>query len=179
MGFVNQLRYMDFKIVDINSNPIPGRVLSDWSIIFERNEVTCVDSLSLLDHGDGRYAITYIPSSIGHDYLSIFDSLYGVSAIDVEDIVASSAVASLTENFGSTNALKVLVPNPTNYILYVFDSSTWIQGSQDPIFSLGFTALDSMGNWINPIAVSIPGTYHVVIINPIQTQVVFPFLQVS
>ena len=179
MGFVNQLRYIDLKIIDINSNPVPGRILSNWTVIFERNETVCADTLSLLDHGDGRYAIMYTPSAIGHDFLSVYDPLYDITNIDVEEIVEASAVASLTQNFGTTGALRITAVNPTSYTLYVFDSSTWIEGNQDPLFALGSTSLDASGNWINPITVSTPGTYHIVIINPTQTQVSFPYLKVS
>ena len=82
-----QTIYVDFYVLDgIQDIPVPGRTLGDWEVVFKFNLSPCGLPLSLVDHGDGRYTVSYTVISAGHYYLSIYDPLYNTSTIDIEDI---------------------------------------------------------------------------------------------
>jgi len=175
-------RVIDFTIVDIDSNPVPGRTLAAWqtspsSLIFLRNMVACSDNLSLKDYGDGRYSIYYTPSTPGHDYVQIFDQPTGLTIIDTEDIVPADfatggtfAMVTLNQNYGGTNNLQVSVADPTDYTLYIFRVEDWNQNQRSPSNAVGLSALDSNGNWLTSVQV-VPGYYNIVIQSSTTTQV--------
>lgn len=181
MGLVGSTIYIDFWVVD-NLTPVPGRTLSDWNIVFRRNDVPCTDTLSLEDHGDGHYTVKYVPSAAGHDYLEIYDPLYDNRFIDVEDNKVDSNIGtnimSLDQNYGGINNLQIKVSNPTKYLLYVYRASDWIAKHNSTLNALGYTALDSQGNWINPIDVP-PDAYTLVLVHDQSFIVVVPLLQVT
>lgn len=204
MGFIGQTRYLDFRVVDLNSNPITGILLSTFvvnpmpaateetdeysptqnTIIFERDNVPCTDVLSLFDHQDGRYTLLYVPTAAGHDYVDTWVAAYGIRDIDIEEIAntdtsLSSNVANLNQDYLSPGYLRITAANPQTYTLFVFNSSDWEQGRQDTSFALGSSSLDTSGNWVNTLTVATPGTYHIVIMNSTTTQVAFPFLSVG
>lgn len=166
MGTVGEVIYVDFWILN-NTMPVPGRALSDWWIDFYRNNAPCGDVLSLVDHGDGHYTVSYTPSYPGHDYLKIYDPLYDNSYINTEDIDQSDLIlyassTGVNQDYGSQGSLKVQVANPSQYTLYLYTTSDWISGKRDDNSAAGFTALDNQGNWINGVIVS-PDTYTVVL----------------
>lgn len=166
-------RYVDFTLADVNSTPIAGRTLADWSqspnhLIFLRNKVACTDVLSLHDYGDGRYTLSYAPSAAGHDYLEIWDAAEGLKVLDIEDIVSqtdlvgSSVVTVLLDhNYGGTDALRVDVPDPDNYTVQVFYSADWTEQRRNDADALGSAALDANGRWLKVIPVT-SGIYTVV-----------------
>lgn len=168
MADVGILRYIDFRIVDVQNNPVPGRQLTDWVIIHTRNNAPVSDPLSLLDHTDGRYTITYTPSSVGHEYFDLYDALHDIRIVDIEAIQESlqeqlaSDVIDLNHDFGGTDALRILDPGPEQYDLFVFHSADWLTYQREDVSAVGHTRLGSDGRWLDPVPV-LAGTYHVVI----------------
>src|SRR5208282_4413502 len=115
MGVVGQLRYVDFRVLDNSNVPVTSLSLSNFAvnptppidyeysntqstILFERDDVACLDALTLFNHLDGRYTLMYTPSAIGHDYVDIWicpadigapdGVLNGVRAIDEAEIAS-------------------------------------------------------------------------------------------
>src|SRR5208283_186122 len=162
MGTVGVPVFVDFWVFD-DKTPVPGRTLSDWWPLFYRNNEECGDVLTVTDHGDGHYTISYTPSYPGHTYLRIYDPLYDCSTIDIEDIeqsdlIANASTAGLNQDYGTINALQVKLPNPSQYTLWAFTYSDWVLGNRDTRFAEGSTALDNQGNWINGLPLT-PDTY--------------------
>ena len=183
---VGQVRYMDFRIVNIDgTSGISGRGLGDWAVIHERNTVdVAVESKSLLDHLDGRYTVSYTPNATGHDYIDIFDSLFDLRYIDVEEVVDTSATgrhpivsATLDHNFGGTDNLQVSAAGPNMKIL-IFVSTDWVSGLREDENAIGISALDAQGRWVNQIEVAVD-TYHIVARDDLVTLVIAPHLSVS
>jgi hypothetical protein len=186
---LGRTRYIDFAIADVNSNPVPGRTLAEWSaspnrLIFLRNMVPCTDPLALHDYGDGRYTVSYSPTAAGHDFLQIYDQVTDIKITDVEDIVpADFAVGGgpvfvLDENFGGAGKLKVTAANPDTYVLQVYASTSWEQGMRSDAYSVGTTVLRSDGTWAHSISVP-SGTYHVVITKFRNQQIIKAYLGVG
>lgn len=170
---IGRVRYIDFALADVNSNPLPGRVLANWQtapnkLIFLRNTLPCTDPLTLKDYGDGRYTLSYSPSAPGHDYVKVYDEPSDITVIDVEDVVPADfaigggAVYTLNEDFGSAGALKVTLPRPETYILQVYLSSDWENGMRADSNAIGMSLLSETGTWISPIRVG-SGTFHIVV----------------
>ena len=167
MGHLNQKRYIDFCIVDVDSNPVPNRTLADWTITFTRNSEPCPDPLSLHDYGDGRYTITYTPSAAGHDHVEIRDDVADCDIVDIEDIDDSEVGLSLpvtefNENHGGLGQLRVTESNPSSWALYVYKTSDWATGQRTTADAVGSTLLDAQGNCLHSVFV-LPGTYNIVI----------------
>ena len=169
MGRVGRTRYIEFRIQDINSNPITGRTLSQLQTFFTRNTVTCTDPLSLNELGSGRYVLEYTPTAAGHDYVEIYDPPTDLRVEDSEDIDDASTFFGLTttvdlsQDYGSAGRYKVTLSNPGSYILYVFNTSDWVNGNTATNFAIATTNIDSSGNWLStPISV-VHGTYNLVL----------------
>jgi len=182
---IGTTRYIDFRLADVNGNPIPGRTLAVWvvapnSLTLLRNMQTCSDALSLQDYGNGMYTVSYTPSTPGHDLLVIYDHDTDIRVIDSEDILpADFAIGSgasgitLTQDYGGTDALRAtgLADDPTTYKLLVFTAADWIGNRRADANSLGITGLDAAGRWLMGIQVG-PGIYNLVVRKPGQTYVI-------
>lgn len=212
MGVIGQTRYCDFRVLDNSNNPVTNLLLSDFEInptevfpypeysntvnviIFERNDVPCLDALSLFNHMDGRYTLMYIPSAIGHDYVDIwvcpqqisapFGYLNGVRNLDEDEIASPTASlvsdsVALYQDYGFAGQLLITqVLDPSDYILYVFNSSDWSIGNTDPLYALGSTPLMSNGDWTNQVFIGTPSTVHIVLIGAVNTVVAFSYFSV-
>jgi len=169
MGRVNRLRYIEFRLVDLSSNPITGRVLSQLQVFFTRNAVVCTDPLSLVELGSGRYILEYTPSAAGHDYLEMYDPPSQIRIEDSEDIDDAntffdlSATVGVSQDYGSIGRYKVIVSNPSSYVLYVFYTSDWDAGKTATNFALAATNIDSSGNWLSTPITLVHGTYNLVL----------------
>lgn len=161
-------RNIDFSLADLNSNPVPGRTLAVWQaapnrLIFLRNQVACEDPLSLTDYGDGRYTLSYQPSSPGHDYLQIYDSATDLRVTDVEDIVPAGFALgeSSVYTLDGAGALRVTLPGAQDYTVQVYLSSDWEGGRRSDADSMGASLVHPDGSWVSAIRVP-SGTYHIV-----------------
>jgi hypothetical protein len=182
-------RYVDFRLAYIESNPVTGRTLADWRtganrLILLRNTEPCADELELKDYGDGRYTVSYSPSSAGHDYLEIYDNACDIRVADVEDIVppefaiGGSAAFALYEDFGGAGALRVTLPSPASYVIQVYQSSDWNRGARSDADALGATPVNADGSWARSISVA-AGVYHVVASKPGSRTIIKPYLGVG
>lgn len=209
MGFVNQRRYIDFRIVDNSGHPVTnvtsaplvtqvGSTIGPFTvnpvppitpeynsntIIFQRNDVNSTDILSIFNHEDGRYTLMYTPSGPGHDYVDLYDHDYNTRIIDRTEIANiatnNSIVVFLNQDFSSVGFLNITVSHPEGYTLFVFNSTDWVDGRQTSTDAIGSSALTTAGNWVTTIPVPVPGTYHIVLMKPGTTIVAFPFVVVS
>lgn len=181
-------RYVDFVVVDAGGNPASGLSLSSFSIVFLRNNLPCSDSLTLTSHGNGLYTVSYTPSDAGHDFLQFTYAPSGVVIEDNEDIVPASVfnpgsldlTTKLNQDYPTSGALVVSIPNAASYSVYAFRSADWDAMLRNPSYSAGFSALDNAGNWATPISV-VDGTYTIVAIASDGTGsvVVRPYLHVA
>jgi hypothetical protein len=192
MASLNKPRYIEFRIVDIDDNPITARALTSTTVgqrvlvFFTRDTVACSDPVTLVNWGNGRYYATYTPTATGHDYIEIFDELYDLRFIDAEDIVGegtdeqTSDVVSVTQDYTSVGRLKVTQPNPQRFNLLVFNSFDWQSGRTNSNYSIIGTAIDASGNWVTPVLTLLPDTYHFVIMatDTDEVKVIAPFLKV-
>ena len=160
--------YVDFRVVDTSSNPVAGLHLTDFTVVFRRNNAACADALTFLDLGSGEYSVTYTPSAKGHDYLELYNAandlrvLYAEDIVDLSAVLGSGTVVSLTQDTGGSDALRVTsVTDPQNYQLQVYFSADWIAGRNAVPDAIGQSALDANGRWLSPVAVT-TGTYHVI-----------------
>lgn len=171
MGYVGRQRYIEIYLVTANGVPITNRVISAFNIYFTRNMVACTDALTMHEIGNGLYVLTYMPSTEGHDFLQVVDSVTNTRFTNTEEIYdtaslfGTSAVISLTQDTGGIGSLKPTAPDPTNWTLYIYNSSDWQNGNTSTASALGSSQLDSNNNWLtSPIDVT-HGTYHIVIRN--------------
>lgn len=162
MAVVGTTRYIPWRIVDINSNPVANRQLSALTVTFLRNAVACSDVLTLTYINNGLYFVKYTPSASGDDYLDIYDPVNGLRLTDEEVITSNSTTVSLTQNTGGTNALQVKLSNPQDYVLYVFPTAVWQSGQAQTSNAVSFTGLDPQGNWTVPVLSVAPGSYALV-----------------
>jgi hypothetical protein len=203
MGYVGQTRYIDFRVLNgstpvtnitlgsfvINPSPASTEETDEYSptqntIIFERNSAPCSDVISFHNFSDGRYAIMYTPSSMGHDYVDIWVAAESYRRIDEDDIespsaTAASNVAVLNQDYGSPGQYRVTLPKPNLYSLYVFLSSDWTLGKTKSYNALGNTPVMTNGDWVNSINVVTPNTVHIVLVNGNITVVLYPFVSVT
>jgi len=188
---IGYIRNIDFRLVDTNSNPVPGRTLSVWGtspnqIFLLRNGAACADAFTLHDYGDGRYTITYSPSAPGHDYFLLYDSATDIRIIDIEDVVradfATGGIAqpvALDHNYGSPDALRLTgVSNPADFSILVFVSSDWDQNHRSDADAVGMSSLNGDGRWLKQILVT-AGTYHIVARTFRQVLLMKVYLEVS
>jgi hypothetical protein len=170
MYFIGQERYIEFRMYDLQENPVTGLLLSNFTVIFTRNASSCSDTLTLVENGGGLYTLNYTPSTIGHDYIDMYNSTYDIRIQDSDDIYqvdifvsggSGAGIYTVTQNTGGSNALQLTVSNPQNYVIYAFLSSNWIVGQNTANYAYGSTTTDTSGNWLESI--SLPaGTYHIV-----------------
>jgi hypothetical protein len=187
---IGRTHYVDFRVVDLQSNPIAGLHLSDFVVVFTRDNVTTGETLTLTDLGGGRYSATYLPANAGFYYLELYHVASDIRVIDEQEIDAagsggsggeSSSSVSLSQDYGGIGALRPVFSNPQNYVLYIFRSQDWQNGHMDSSYAVTLTELDSSGNWLSSPLLVIPGTYHVVCINSSigDTRVIRAFLEVT
>jgi hypothetical protein len=166
---IGQSRLIEFWIANVSSVPITTYTLSNFTITFTRNGVACTDALALVNNGGGSYCLEYTPSIAGRDVINIDDNVNDLHYCDIEDITAdggsdsTSTVLSITQNTGGANALQVTAASPMSYTLYVYNSSDWQTGNTDTSAAVGYTQLDSSGNWLTTPIYLTSGTYHVII----------------
>lgn len=177
-------RYIDFRLVDIDSVPITGQELSDFTTLFKRNGAAFVpESLLFQENGEGRYTLSYTPAASGHDYLELYHAASDIRVTDIEDIVgagllgADTEVIYLDQDYGGTDALRVLESDPQEYKLYVYPSAAWLMNQRATEDAAGVTGLDSEGRWLARIPVA-PGSYHVVVKRYRTVKVIKPNLSV-
>lgn len=150
MAQVGKTRFIEFRIADLDGNPVTNRDLTALSIFLTRDSNTCNDTVTLVNWGnDGRYYATYIPTNTGHDYLEVYDSLYDLRVIDAEDIEISDLpnVGILTQDFGGTASLSITDPDPTRFTIYVFLADDWASGRTQITYSQAATAVNADGSW--------------------------------
>ena len=170
MWFAGDVRSIDFRITTINSVAVAGLTLPDFVVIFRRNNTVCSDTLTLLSSSAGDYTVQYIPSSVGHDYLELYNTANDVRVIDTEDITTRSlefgdTTKTVNHNFPTTNALSVTqVLKPTDYKIYAYLKDDWASGLRDLSQTLGHSGLNSDGSWMSTITL-VPGSYTIVILN--------------
>jgi hypothetical protein len=172
MALVDQKRWLDFRVSDNDGNPVAGLHLTDFTVIFTRDNAPCADGLLLVDCTGGRYILTYTPSALGHDYVELYYApTTSWPLMDGEDIVDSSGSGGgygavntvvLTENYGGTGRLKPSLPNPGSLTLYVITSEDWQAGRQTASAARYWTAITSSGDWATPEITVTPDTYHFV-----------------
>jgi hypothetical protein len=183
MATVGNTRYIEFRVVDINNNPVTTLTLADFSVIFTRNNAACGDTLSLVNNGTGHYVLTYIPSAVGHDYVELYNVANDVRPSDAEDVQSGALVGTdtvgLTQDYGSVGRYKITFADPQTYSVYVFNSQDWQTGLTSPASALIGTTIDTFGNWISTPLMVLHGTYHIVAIKNTGASVVLSaFLQV-
>jgi len=165
---LGRTRYIDFRLVNLSSQPVVGKVLADFEVVFRRDNAACTDALTLKDYGDGRYTVSYVPTTPGHDYLELYEATDDVRVLDTEDIVpADFAIGGgaehvLDQDFGGTDALRITEADPASYKLEVFFSADWNLGNREDADAIGMTDLDANGRWVSGIRVP-AGVYHVVV----------------
>lgn len=81
-GNVGAIRYVFLRVVTTEGVPVPGLMPNDFNIIFQRSNVNCLDPLTFIDRADGRYTVTYVPSSGGWDHLEIMNFINDIGVID-------------------------------------------------------------------------------------------------
>lgn len=181
-------RYIPFRLVDEQDQPITQASLNQFQIYFLRDNQACTDSLTLENRGQGRYALVYTPSSAGHDYLEAYHASSGIRIVDVEKTLdgiqfftkvfgAGVTVYDLYHNYSGQDRYQIQVKDPQTYTLYVYRSSDWLQQKRTVNDAQGSTALDSDGRWLNKISV-IAGQYHFVIQKFRENIVVFSQVEV-
>jgi hypothetical protein len=184
---VGRKRFINFRIVDVDSVPQSGRVLGDFQILFTRDGSSCSDALSLINSGSGRYILEYTPSAAGFDFLEVYDSPTDIRVQDEEEIdtidslfAIGAFTVNLTQDYGGVSALKPDVSDPLNWTLFVYLSQDWQVGRREVDNAIGSTNLNAGGNWITtPIPVPINQTYHIIVkSNDDRTKVIAPFLKV-
>jgi hypothetical protein len=185
MSTVGRLRFIEFRVVDVNSNPVTGLTLANFTVIFTRDNVACADALNLVDNGTGHYVLEYTPSVVGHDYIELYNVTNDVRPSDAEDIidVAGSSgltpnTVNLTQDTGSIGRYKITFANPQTYSVYVFNSQDWQSGLTSSANALVGTTIDTFGNWVSTPLVVLHGTYHIVAISSSTSIVLSAFLQV-
>src|SRR5208282_2827678 len=192
-GIVGTQRSIPFICVDTNSNPVTTLALSDFTInpslpsgwppliygantiVFQRNAVACSDVLTLQNNSDGTYILKYTPSATGADYIGIFiDSLgaasIGLPLVDQATITTGGTpeaenIAYLDQNYPTSDAMLVTIPNPTAYTIFAYNYSDWSLGRTDTLYAIGSSSVNSDGTWANQIPVVTPGTYTVVAVS--------------
>ncbi len=172
MGYVNRKRYVYFRVIDIDSNPITGLTLSDFVKYFRRDNVTCTDTVTVQELGSGRYLASYIPSAVGFDFFELYNAANDVRVQDEEQIETvetlfgvGSETVDLTQDYSSVGRLKVTASGPENFVVYVFLSEDWEHGRKAPSYALAATQVTTLGDWVSsPIPVP-KDTYHIVAIN--------------
>lgn len=192
MSQANKIRYIEFRIADLDGTPITNRDLSALQVTLFRDSTPCTDTVSLINWDNaGLYYASYTPSSRGHDYLEIYDPLYDFRVIDAEDIAPASdgsspdsdisQVVALTQDYGTEGRFTVIDRNPTRFNVLVFKSFDWQAGRIDPSYALAGTSVDEQGNWTAPILTVLPDTYHVIAIDSSsgETRVLAAFLKVE
>jgi hypothetical protein len=170
MAFVGVERFIYFYVLNAGT-PVTGLVKSNFTIIFTRSNITSPDTLSITEIGAGRYYASYIPTTVGTDYIEIDASTYSLQVINTEPVydtstfTGGSSAITVNQNYPTTNALKVTqVSSPATYTLYIYFYTDWQIGNQATNYSVGQTGLNSDGTWINNIVV-VPGVYNIVINN--------------
>jgi hypothetical protein len=183
MFILGGTRSFDFRVL-VDGIPVTGIAQSFLSVYFTRDGIACTDPLTFVEHvghGGGRYTLSYFPSVSGHDYIDISYFVAGDPAADPaipdkyfyahesmdivtqQQLVGASTAIVLTQNTPTANALRVTVPNPQTYTLYVYRSSDWQTGATATVNAVASTQLDTSGNWITGALTVISGTYHVII----------------
>lgn len=177
-------RYVNFTIVDLNSNPVTGLTIGNFQLVFYRNRSLCVDPLTLTESGSGRYIVSYQPSGPGHDHLELYNIANDIRIVDEEDlvsqadIVGAGNVTAIDQNYPSAGFLQITVSNPETWMLLIFTSEDWDLQNRNDANAFGITSIASNGNWVNPINVP-TGRYHIVIrknnlLNVIKTYMEIP-----
>ena len=183
MAYKGTKRWVDFRISDVNGNPVAGLLLGGFTTIFTRNNVACADALSLIDCGAGRYILNYIPSAVGHDYLELYDANDGVRIVDSEDVMIDpeqTGVIQFVESWASPNQFQLQVAEPQSYTLAVIESSVWQAGTPNLLSAVASTQLDADGNWITSPLTILPGVYHIAAFGPTgQVVVLAAFLMLN
>jgi hypothetical protein len=182
MAKVGTVRYIYFRLADMDGEPVAGRTPSDLALTFTRNDAACADAVTIAENGGGRYHATYTPSSEGTDYIEIYDAATDVRVIDCEvieisvgdQIAQSSQLVTLDED--SDPRLKQ-TDHITGFSLYVIPSSDWDAGHRTSLYAAGQTTLNPNGTWRSKISV-IKGTYHIVLMSRTETYVLAPYLAV-
>lgn len=183
MARVGRTRYIYFRLAATDSSPVTGAQLADFTVLFLRNDQPCADGLVLTDKGSGLYLLTYTPSAPGTDYLVLYHAATDIRVEEIDDtddeasFFGQGETVTLTENYGTPGALKVVAQNPQDYTLYVFSSTDWQAGRTEPVYALGSAAVLATGNWDGSI-VLLAGTYHVVATNGTEVKVLAAFLKV-
>jgi hypothetical protein len=188
-------RYIEFRIVDIDGDPITDRDLEETTpgqrvlVSLFRDTVACTDPITLVNWGeDGKYYATYTPSAAGHDYLEIYDELYDLRYIDAEEVETPlfslpddelSDVITMTQDYGAVGRFKLELPEPEKYTLSFFRSIDWQSGRTDPSYAIIGTEIDPLGNWVSPELTILPDTYHVVVRYRNDIYVLAAFLRVE
>lgn len=173
MGRVGKIRYIYFRVVDINENPVTGLTLANFTVYFTRDGVACADILTLTEPQTGRYLVTYTPSAPGFDFVELFNATQDLRIQDEEEIDTPETffdvgafTVDLTQDYGFVGALKLGgVASPNTYTVYLFKSQEWQTGNTAPTAAIAATTVDALGNWVtSPLTVP-KDTYHVVAMN--------------
>lgn len=178
VGRVSRTRYIEFRLVDISGNPVTGQTLSDFVILFTRDNVACTDPLTLVEGTLGHYVCEYVPTAAGHDYVELYHTATDTRIEDAEDIDSTatffdlSGSVQVTQDYGGVGRLVPTTLSPQNYTLYAFLSIDYQSGNYSPAFAKGFTALDTSGNWITTPMTLLPDTYHFVLLDSSSTRIV-------
>lgn len=175
MGQVGTKRYIPWRIEDANSDPVTGRQLSDLQVIFLRDAAACSDTLNLSETQSGLYFLEYTPTGVGEDYIDIYDATNDARLVDdevIETLAGTSGtgtsgmnIVQLTQDTGGVGALKVVLPDPSTYTLYVFVSQVWQSGQSSPTDAVAHTTINDDGSWATTPLSVLPGTYHIVVMS--------------
>lgn len=171
--------FVPFRILDINSNPVTGLTLADFTVIFNRDLSVAAETLTVTDEGNGFYYASYTPAEPGFFYLDIYHAATGIRVVDEQEIddattlFGTSNLVDITQDYPTTGALVSTVSNPQNYTLLFYMQSDWALGNTDQSYAVALTQLDASGNWLTPILTLASGTYTVVLMNTSRSVLVF------
>ncbi len=187
MLYLGYKRYLHFRIVNTDSVPVLGLLLSDFELTYRHNNIEqSLDGFQLTENGEGRYCLSYTPAAVGTDFIELYHASSDIRIQDSEDIVSDPYTGSenttygvpLDHNYGGQDELRVLEDRPQDFKLYIYLSADWDLNKRSDDDAVGITSLDSGGRWLAKIPVS-PEKYHIVL-KKFRTVIVFrPYLQVS
>jgi hypothetical protein len=195
MIYKGYTRYIHFRVVDVESVPILGLVLSDFQVFYRHNNVAQpTDGLTLTEVGNGRYCLSYVASALGNDFLELYHGASDIRILDTEDIVTDPFGGGtggevddgeteafgvvLDHNYGGTDALIIHEDRPEEFKLYIYLSADWDLNKRSDDDAIGITGLDREGRWLSKIRVS-PDKYHLVLKKFRTVKIIKPRMQVS
>jgi hypothetical protein len=175
----NREHFIPFIVLN-SGTPVTGLTRDNFTLTFFRDLTVCTLPVSVTEMGSGYYIATYTPNVPGFYYVRLTNVANSFAIENSIEIDAGSESTILTQDYGSTGALKPTVPNPEVYTLNIYTSKDWDLGNTGFTYVIGSTALDSSGNWITSSITVVPDTYHLVLQTTSGVVIVFrPYLNLT